>query len=196
MGRRPSTRERLQAAALDLFLAQGYEETTVNQVAQAAGVSHMTFFRHFPTKEDVVLDDPYDEVIAGAVRAQDRGLPVVERVRCGILAAWAALPEPSAAQARARVGLVARTPRLRARAAENNRRTASLICEALVADGAAPVDAAVAAAACLAALMEALLLWGAQPDSGDLGTLIRRALDVLAVGADAGGRAVASAGPA
>jgi AcrR family transcriptional regulator len=47
---------------LELFLRDGYDATTVAAIARAAGVSHMTFFRHFPTKESVVLDDPYDPV--------------------------------------------------------------------------------------------------------------------------------------
>ena len=44
------TRERILAVALDLFERQGYRATTVAQIADAAGVTSMTFFRHFPTK--------------------------------------------------------------------------------------------------------------------------------------------------
>ena len=61
---------------------------TVDQIAKAVGVSHMTFFRNFPTKESVVFDDPYDPVIAETVAAQPGDLPVLERVRRGILEAW------------------------------------------------------------------------------------------------------------
>ncbi|TDE33806.1 TetR/AcrR family transcriptional regulator [Nonomuraea mesophila] len=49
------TREALIAAAVELFQRQGYEATTVAQIAAAADVSTRTFFLHFPTKEDVVL---------------------------------------------------------------------------------------------------------------------------------------------
>jgi len=41
--------------ALELFLSQGFEQTTIDQIAKAAGMSRATFFRYFPTKEDVVL---------------------------------------------------------------------------------------------------------------------------------------------
>src|SRR5665648_542403 len=75
------TRARLQACALELFTAQGYDATTVEQIATAAGVSHMTFFRHFPTKESVLLEDPYDPLIGEAVRTQPTDLPPLERVR-------------------------------------------------------------------------------------------------------------------
>ena len=53
VGKAERTRERLLAVALDLFAARGYHATTAAQIAAAAGVSEMTFFRHFPAKEDV-----------------------------------------------------------------------------------------------------------------------------------------------
>ncbi|MGH4006284.1 MAG: TetR/AcrR family transcriptional regulator, partial [Pseudonocardiaceae bacterium] len=62
--RKAQTRQVIQAHALRLFLANGYDATTVEEIAAAAGVSHMTFFRHFPTKESVVDTDDYDPMIA------------------------------------------------------------------------------------------------------------------------------------
>lgn len=43
-----------------LFVQQGFDQTTVAQIAEAAGVSQMTLFRYFPTKDAVIFDDPYD----------------------------------------------------------------------------------------------------------------------------------------
>ncbi|GIG41239.1 TetR family transcriptional regulator [Cellulomonas phragmiteti] len=180
MSRSAGTRERLRAAALELFVAQGFDATTVDQVAAAAGVSHMTFFRHFATKEDVVLDDPYDEVIADAVLAQDRALPALERVRRGIAAAWAALPEPTEEETRARVRLIAGHRGLMARAWQNNQRTGELVVTALEDDGVPPLEARVATSACLSALMEGLLTWGRQPGPCELGPIIARSLAYLA----------------
>lgn len=180
MSRSDATRDRLRMIALSLFLEQGFEETTVNEIASAAGVSHMTFFRHFPTKDSVVLDDPYDDVIAEAVLAQDRRLPALERVRLGIGTAWAALPEPTELETRSRVRLIAEHRGLLARSWENNRRTGDLIAKALVAEGVDPLEARVAAGACLAALMEALLLWGVSPSERELGPLVGEALNHLA----------------
>ena len=71
-----------------MFDDHGYDETTIADIAAAAGVTQMTFFRHFPAKELVVVDDPYDPAIAHAVAVQAADLPVVERVRRGLLAAW------------------------------------------------------------------------------------------------------------
>jgi AcrR family transcriptional regulator len=167
---------------VELFLAQGYEATTVNDIATAAGVSHMTFFRHFPTKESVVLDDPYDPVIATAVGAQPRDRSPLERVRLALLAAWSQLPPPADEQTRARVGIVAASPALRAAAWENNRRTEDAIVAALREDGVPLLDARVAAGACLGALMAALLDWG-QDDGGEtLGSRVVAALDQLGAG--------------
>jgi AcrR family transcriptional regulator len=179
MSRSEATRERLRENALRLFLQQGFDTTTVNEIAAAAGVSHMTFFRHFPTKESVVLDDPYDEVIAQIVLAQDRRLPAFERVRLGLAAAWSALPEPTQEETRNRVRLIAGHRGLLARSWENNRRTGDLITDALTAQGVDPLEARVATGACLGALMEALLLWGTSDDVHALGPLVREALDLL-----------------
>lgn len=179
MGRSEETRERLRAAALALFVERGFDATTVNEVAAAAGVSHMTFFRHFATKEDVVLDDPYDEVIVDAVLAQAPGLPVLDRVRLGIDAAWSAVPEPTERETRDRVRLIAGHRGLMARAWENNRRTGDLVVQGLRTHGADPLEARVATAACLAAVMEGLLQWGQSPAGRALGPVIRQSLSYL-----------------
>ena len=57
------TRAAIQRHALRLFREQGYDATTVSQIAEAAEVSDSTFFRYFPTKEDVVLWDEFDPLI-------------------------------------------------------------------------------------------------------------------------------------
>ena len=54
---KPSTRDRLVNAALTLFAERGFDATTVDDIAAAAGVSRVTFFRAFPTKEDVVFTE-------------------------------------------------------------------------------------------------------------------------------------------
>ncbi|WP_372967862.1 TetR/AcrR family transcriptional regulator [Microbacterium sp.] len=53
----PDSRDAVVAAALELFQAQGFDQTSVEQIAKAAGVSRSTFFRQFGGKEDVVFAD-------------------------------------------------------------------------------------------------------------------------------------------
>ncbi|MBU2670995.1 TetR family transcriptional regulator [Actinoplanes bogorensis] len=67
-----------------LFTEHGYAATTVEQIAEAAEVSPSTFFRYFPTKEDVVLTDDYDPLIVEAIRSQPAGMPVIEAVLVGM----------------------------------------------------------------------------------------------------------------
>ena len=57
-------------AALVLFDERGYDSTTAAAIAQRAGVTEMTFFRYFPSKDSVLIADPYDPVIAEAISRQ------------------------------------------------------------------------------------------------------------------------------
>lgn len=175
-----ATERRIRAAALDLFLQHGFDEVTVEDVAAAAGVSHMTFFRYFPTKESVVLTDPYDPMIAAAVQAEDPTLAPLERVRRGFLAVTAGMDGSDDAEARARVRLVAGHPRLRAGTWQANQATADAIEAVLVADGTTVLDARVVTGACLGAITAALLDWGATADDEPLVDRLGHALAHLA----------------
>ncbi|GAA3311881.1 TetR/AcrR family transcriptional regulator [Nonomuraea dietziae] len=68
------TREALITAAMGLFRSQGYEQTTVAQIAAAAEVSVRTFFLHFPAKEDLVMAEVSERVALG-VRVFEQPLP-------------------------------------------------------------------------------------------------------------------------
>ena len=85
--------------------------------------------------ESVVLDDPYDPIIAERVSAQPATLPALERVRRGFAQAWADVPEPADAEVRSRIRLVAGHPGLRARMWENTQRTERAVVDALLAGG-------------------------------------------------------------
>jgi AcrR family transcriptional regulator len=164
--------------ALDLFERQGYEQTSAAEVAAAAGVSEMTFFRHFPSKDQVLLDDPYDADLVAAVAARPVSeVPLVRTVN-GLRSAWAAVPEPAVEVVRRRTRIVASTPALRAAVARNNQQTEDAVTEQLVADGCDRLEARVAVSAVLAALTSALLWWAAE-DQADLSDAIERALAIL-----------------
>jgi AcrR family transcriptional regulator len=75
------TRLAIQEHALRLFRDQGYHETTVEQIAAAAEVSPSTFFRYFPTKEDVVLFDALDPLLIESFRRQPPELSPIRALR-------------------------------------------------------------------------------------------------------------------
>jgi AcrR family transcriptional regulator len=178
VGRRERTRARLIDCALDLFERQGFDQTTVAQIAKTAGVTEMTFFRHFATKDSLVVDDPYDPIMAAAVAEQPRALPPLARVVAGVREAWGRLPEPTSATVRRRVRIAAATPLLRGAIATNNAKTEAILVHQLVHDGANPLSARVAAAAVLAGITAALLEWSQQAEKS-VGEAVTAALDTL-----------------
>ena len=181
MGRSVTTRARLQREALRLFAERGYDETTVADIAAAAGVTQMTFFRHFPAKELVVVDDPYDPAIAHAVAVQAAHLPVVERVRRGLLDAWEQLEDADETEFRLRLRIGAGHRGLRARMRENSARTEAAIATALTERDVPAFEAAVASAAVIGALTAALLEWANDPDARPMDEAVTAALALLEI---------------
>ncbi|WBQ01893.1 TetR/AcrR family transcriptional regulator [Kribbella sp. CA-293567] len=172
------TRERLLKASLELFAVHGYDATSVSQIAGRAGVTEMTFFRHFPTKASLLVDDPYDPLIGAGIREQPVDLDPISRITRGIRSAWRQLPAPATADVRERLRIVAKTPALRAGLAGGTAATEAVIAEALVEGGTGHREAAIAASAVMAALNTALLEWSLTEDE-DLGRAIDSALGVL-----------------
>lgn len=162
-----------------LFTAHGYHNVTVEEVARAAGVSHMTFFRHFPTKASVLVDDPYDPIIGEMVAKTDPSLPPLERVRTGLLAAWESIDEPDDETIRARFRVLTDNEDLVAHAWANNQQTEQVIIEALVSTGVPLLEARVTAGAVVGALTAALLDWAGGDDTGTLGERVRQVLRLL-----------------
>ncbi len=109
------TREAIVDAALRLFREHGYAATTCDQIAEAAGVSPATFFRYFPTKEDVVLQDDYDALIVAMVAARPAEEPPVVAVRKAMAAGFALILPQDEQAIRERVLLTLSVPALRAR---------------------------------------------------------------------------------
>lgn len=179
--KRDRTRARLERAALDLFERHGFEQTTVAQIAHSAGVTPMTFFRHFPAKSRVLFDDPYDPVVAAAVAAvaeQPSTLDPLTRAARAIRTAWARLPEPDDAVVRRKVRIVAQTPSIASEMTSNNAATEALIAHALADDGVERLPARAVAAATMAAITAAMLEWAVQ-DELTLGEALLIALETL-----------------
>jgi DHA2 family multidrug resistance protein-like MFS transporter len=108
------TRATIQACALRLFREQGYDATTIDQIIAAADVSETTFFRYFPTKEDVVLRDDYDPLLIEAFQAQPPQLAAVPALRAAFAAAFGSMTAQQRAEQKERIRLTFTVPRLRA----------------------------------------------------------------------------------
>jgi AcrR family transcriptional regulator len=112
--KKAKTRASIQRHALRLFREQGYEATTVSQIAEAAEVSESTFFRYFPTKEEVVWWDDFDPLIFEAFRTQPAGSNPVQALHAAFRDVLTRLSAADRAELRERIELVLSTPPLRA----------------------------------------------------------------------------------
>ncbi|WP_314173467.1 TetR/AcrR family transcriptional regulator [Streptomyces winkii] len=179
--KKAQTRRTIQEHALRLFLSQGYEKTTVADIARAAGVSHMTFFRNFPTKESVVESDDYDPLIARLIRERPADEDVVTALHRALAEGLAAVYEADREALLVRTRLVLTTPALRARVWENQHATERLFTDALTARRPSedPLRVRVLAAASLAAMTTALTVWVDRAGDEHLPDLVDAAFEAL-----------------
>ena len=180
--KKAATSDRIRACALRLFREQGYDATTVEQIAAAAGVSHMTFFRYFPTKEDVALYDGYDPLIASAIAQTPATWPLIQRIRAVLVQGLRQVYDTNRDTLLAQVKLIVDTPALRERMWAGQIATQQVILQALEVDAHDP-DARfrerVTVAACLAAANTAVLTWVENDGAPELPDLIEQAFDAL-----------------
>ncbi|UQS22684.1 TetR/AcrR family transcriptional regulator [Amycolatopsis thermalba] len=176
---RAETQRVIQAHAVRLFTERGYDATTVNEVAEAAGVSAMTVYRHFPTKEDLVLADQHGGLVAERLAATSPAQPLVRRIGRALVDATATLTEGDPATRRhllARLRLMISAPALRARHLDNHYALQEAIVDALgVTDPEGTFQARAAAGACLAAMHTALVRWAEEDGKTSLPALIAQA---------------------
>lgn len=87
--KREETRQRLAQAAQRLFVKQGFDATTVDEIAAAADVSRRTFFHYFESKEDVVLarHEDFERALLAVVRAASPDEPVLDVAERAVVAA-------------------------------------------------------------------------------------------------------------
>ena len=129
----PDARERLEAAALDLFVENGYEETTVAQIADRAGLNRATFFRHFADKREVLFGG--EDVLAGlfgdAIRGASPDATVTECLQAALAAADAAMTPQQRAKAAKRVLVVGANAEVQERGLLKHARVAKSVTAAL-----------------------------------------------------------------
>lgn len=187
-GRRPSTsREEMARAALELFARQGFDETRVDEIAAAVGVSRRTFFRYYGSKRDVV----WGEFDAELVRLRDRlaeaadDQPMMDVLRQAVMATNR-FGAGELDELRIRMALIGSVPTLVAHSAIRYEAWCAVVASFAAGRlGGAPSDLGpqTVARAALGAAMAAFACW-ARRETDDLVGEVDRAFRLLATGFD------------
>ncbi|WP_340376508.1 TetR family transcriptional regulator [Streptomyces sp. SS7] len=176
------TREAIRTATYTLIKEQGYDATTIDQIAERAEVSPSTVFRYFPTKEDIVLTDEYDPVLLEELRARPADEPWTRSVRYVMQQAVRTGIEEDPEVARIRTRLLVDVPAVRSRMMESMSVTGRMFAGAVAERTGLPADSLevrVYTMSLIGGLMETSMYWAEQGHQGDLATLLDRALDIL-----------------
>ncbi|WP_425608627.1 TetR/AcrR family transcriptional regulator [Streptomyces albipurpureus] len=179
------TRLAIRKETYRLIAEQGYEGTTVEQIAEAAEVSPSTVFRYFPVKEDIVLTDEYDPVLEKQLRARPIDEDPLDSIREVIGQGLAAAVAEEYDELVQRTRLMVGVPAVRARMTETMATTSGVLVRALADRADRPHDDLVVrafVAAVLGTLREAMLYWAEGGHREDLTELTDRALLTLRSG--------------
>ncbi|KAB2343977.1 acyl-CoA-like ligand-binding transcription factor [Actinomadura rudentiformis] len=181
------TRRAIQDHALRLFTEQGYDETTVEQIAEAAEISPSTFFRYFRTKEDVVITDEYDPIMAEIFRAQPAGTGVIEALRATFREILPQMLAGDMDTVITRMRLTAQVPALRARTTESLREGTHAVLKEIIAERTGrpqdDLDVETFTWALLGVLQSAMYAWlDGKVEIEDLPDLIDHNLELVATG--------------
>lgn len=160
-------RSRLQQAALDLFARDGFEAVTAAQIAERAGVTERTFFRHFPDKREVLFDGQH--VLLAALEAGLADAPPDANELAALFHAFrhvVPLLEANRPFAKPRHRIIASNPALREREAAKMTALVEAMTEALKARSHSEIRARLAAASGMAAFAIVTTSWleGGEPD--------------------------------
>ncbi|HEX8929987.1 MAG TPA: TetR family transcriptional regulator [Actinomycetota bacterium] len=188
LGRRERKKARTRAAirhhAMRLFREQGFQATTVEQIAEAADVSQSTFFRYFPTKEAVVLEDDLDAPMIRAFRLLPPELGPVPALRIAFKQVVAQMTAEELEEERERNRLILEIPELHATMLDEWSRGIRMIAELVAGrSGRDPDDPQVRlfAGALIGVGLSALMTWAEDP-STDFYTVMDNALSYLEAG--------------
>lgn len=173
------TREAIRAATYALVEEQGYDATTIEQIADRAEVSPSTVFRYFPAKEDIVLTDEFDPILLEELRARPADEPWPDSIRHVMREAVRTGVEGDLAVARLRTQLMVQVPAVRSRMMESMSVTGRMLCTAIgERTGRNPdsLEVRVWAMSLVGGLMETSLYWAENEHRDDFAELVDRAL--------------------
>ena len=183
--KKQKTRWAIQEHALRLFAEQGYDATTIDQIAAAAEISPSTFFRYFPTKEDLVIADEYDDLLVEGLRSQPAEVPPLRAVREVMAATLSQMGPEEQVRVWERTRLTMSVPALRARSLENFLTTTTVFREAFserTGRSADDFELRVLAGALVGAMVAALELWVESDQGEGLHDIVDRTLARLEAG--------------
>jgi AcrR family transcriptional regulator len=179
----PNTRERLVRAAVDLFDEQGYDATTVSQIAErAGGLTKMTFFRHFPDKREVLFaagQEEHSRLLADAIAAAPGAATPLQAVAAGLDAVTDTFTDDRRAFAARLRAVIAGNAELRERAVFKRAGLAEAVREALEKRGVPDPTASLAAELGIGAYYRAFEQWADPAGQQTLTELTRQALGQL-----------------
>src|SRR5690349_1293753 len=182
--KKAKTREAIQREATRLFQKQGYEETTIEQIAAAVEISPSTFFNYFRSKEDVVFYDAYDPMVLALFQSRPLDEPLSESLRV-VLEQAAVILEKDSEIILARSRLLLETPDLRAKLWSEVERAQDFFGVMLAQRTGRDADDfefRVVAITLVAAMMEAATEWVKQDGRVPMGGLMKTALDAIKAG--------------
>jgi len=171
---KPDARERLAVAALDLFTEQGYDETTVAQIAERAGLTRSTFFRHFGDKHEILSagQEMLSRLLAeGIAEAPDDATPL-DAVAAGLDRASSAMTEFNRDLGPRLHAAIEANEELRSRSAMKSAGMAAAIAGALVRRGVPAASAQVAAELGVLAFGTGYRAWADPSQDGAPGELV------------------------
>ena len=133
----PGARERLQAAALELFATRGFEQTTAAEIAQSVGLTERTFFRHFSDKREVLFygQEQFLQAFVDGVDAAPPGASPLEVIASALHAAGSFFPDDRRPYSRMRQAVIDQNPALQEREGHKLAGLAATVAGALRARG-------------------------------------------------------------
>jgi len=179
----PGGRERLVVAAVDLFTEQGYDATTVAQIAERAGVTRSTFFRHFADKREVLVagQETLSQLLAEGIAEAPAGASPLEAVAAGLVRASTAMGPLNRALGARLTAAVAASNELQERDALKSVGLAAAMTSALLARGVPDPTAHLAGELGVLAFRRGYAEWsdGDRDDEDDLAQHALAALEAL-----------------
>ena len=178
----PGAAERLQKAALDLFVSRGFEQTTAADIAQAAGLTQRTFFRYFGDKRDVLFhgQDQFVQVFLSGIDAAPTDAPAMELVASALASAASLFPNSRRPYALMRQTVIDENPALRERERHKLADLAGEIAGALRARGIREPAATLAAESGTSVFGVAFNQWIRERQRRSLADIMAADLDELA----------------